>query len=379
MIIIIVVVAFLLLAGIGFAFYMMDMNKRIKNLKTMTSQEMIEFNLSERENDKIVIGIIQDGKVSYEFYGKDGKKEEENLREFEIGSLTKTFTTSLLAKAVSEGKIELDATIDKYLELPKQEHYPTILELATHTSGYKGYYMEKQMVTNFFHREKNDFYGITRETLCKRIGKVKLKDKEYGFKYSNFGLSVLGEILCKVYEKDYRELMTDYVKNELGMENTRVSDGTGKVEGLWHWQEEDAYLPAGSILSNIEDMTAYLQLQMEESLSYLSLAHEKQKELDANQWPMDEMGIRIDAAGLGWLIDEERGLLWHNGGTSNYNSYMAFDEEGKLGIVILSNQSPNYRISETVVGIRRMEELKSQTYEEKFGKHNREDRLHVSA
>ena len=82
--------------------------------------------------------------------------QEEHI--YEIGSITKTFTSSLLSKAISEGKVSLDDSIDTYLDLQKKDYYPTIQRLVTHTSGYKGYYLEKPMVSNFLHKE-NDFNG----------------------------------------------------------------------------------------------------------------------------------------------------------------------------------------------------------------------------
>ena len=63
------------------------------------------------------------------------------------------------------------------------------------------------------------------------------------------------------------------------------------------------------------------------------------------------MGIYIDAVGAGWMIDNENNIIWHNGGTGNYNSYIGFDKENQIGVVILSNLPPDYRIPATVMGI----------------------------
>ena len=55
---------------------------------------------------------------------------------YEIGSITKVYVASLLAKLVHEGKIRLEDSISDYFDLPDHRSYPTILDLATHTSGY---------------------------------------------------------------------------------------------------------------------------------------------------------------------------------------------------------------------------------------------------
>ena len=51
-----------------------------------------------------------------------------------------------------------------------------------------------------------------------------------------------------------------------------------------------------------------------------------------------------------WVIDETNNLIWHNGGTSKFNTYMGFNMEKTRGVVILSNLGPNERISMSVIG-----------------------------
>ena len=62
---------------------------------------------------------------------------------------------------------------------------------------------------------------------------------------------------------------------------------------------------------------------------------------------------------MAWMIDSENNIVWHNGATSNFNSYIAFNKEKNIGIVILSNLSPNKKIPTTVIGSKMMKELSS--------------------
>ncbi|MCK9223308.1 MAG: serine hydrolase [Limnochordia bacterium] len=73
-------------------------------------------------------------------------------------------------------------------------------------------------------------------------------------------------------------------------------------------------------------------------------------DVNATTKSLQAMGIRMDAVGIGWMIDEKNGLIWHNGGTSVFNSYLAFDKRRRIGVVILSNLPPGYRIPATVMG-----------------------------
>jgi CubicO group peptidase (beta-lactamase class C family) len=69
------------------------------------------------------------------------------------------------------------------------------------------------------------------------------------------------------------------------------------------------------------------------------------------------MGINMDEIGAGWIIDRENDIIWHNGGTGDYNSYIGFDKENQIGVVILSNLPPNYRIPATIMGIKMLTSL----------------------
>ena len=222
--------------------------------------------------------------------------------------------------------------------------------LVTHTSGYKRSYFEKPMILNFLQGE-NDFNGISEEMITIRLGKINLDDSDYTFNYSNFGIATVGAVLEKIYDGEFTTIMDDFILEDLGLLNTKVSDGSGDLNNYWKWSKSDAYKPAGSILSDITDMMQYVQMQMLEEREDVSLAHESLTEVNAASVNYGEIGIRIDAVGAGWLIDNENNIIWHNGGTGNYNSYIGFDKESQIGVVILSNLPPNYRIPSTVMGI----------------------------
>lgn len=352
-----VILIILLIAAAGFGGYIIYGSYKLNQLSSMTLQEMLAYTTKGNKDAVITVGIIQNGKMTYHVYGENATilPKEEHI--YEIGSIAKTFTTSLLCKAISEGRLSLDDSIEQYLSLQKRDYYPTIRRLVTHTSGYKGYYFEKPMISNFLHKQ-NDFYGISEEMLLERLENIDLEDSDYSFKYSNFGISTLGAVLVQIYDKNYTPLMNDYISDDLGLKNTKISDGSGDLGNCWKWLESDAYLPAGGLLSNITDMMLYAKIHMEEQNDYLSKGHEVLAEVNATTTTYGKMGIRMDAVGVGWMIDHENNIVWHNGGTGNYNSYIGFNKENQIGVVILSNLPPDYRIPATVMGIELLTSLK---------------------
>ncbi len=144
---------------------------KINQLSDMIFEDMLAYTTKDNENAVITVGIIQNDKMVYEVYGENGMKISQEEHIYEIGSITKTFTTSLLCKAIVEGKIKLDNHIDEYLSLKEKDYYPTIRRLVTHTSGYKNYYFEKPMMSNFIHGE-NDYNGISQAMILKRLIKL---------------------------------------------------------------------------------------------------------------------------------------------------------------------------------------------------------------
>jgi CubicO group peptidase (beta-lactamase class C family) len=345
-----IILAIVVLIAVGIGVYSIYGLYKINQLSTMTFEEMLAYTTKDNKDAVITVGIIQNGKMTYDVYGENGTKSSPEEHTYEIGSITKTFTTSLLCKSMSEGRIDLDSSIDEYLNLPKKDYYPIIRRLVTHTSGYKGYYFEKPMVSNFL-QKKNDFNGISKEMLIERLGEINLNDSDYSFEYSNFGMATVGAVLEQVYNKDYTPLMNDYISDDLGLKNTRISDESGDLCNYWEWSESDAYIPAGALFSNITDMMKYVEMHMVEKPEYLAIAHETLANVNASNGAYEKMGIRIDDFSAGWMIDNVNNIIWHNGGTGNYNSYIGFDKENQIGVVILSNLSPDYRIPATVIGI----------------------------
>lgn len=331
---------------------------QISRIPELTFKQALAYTTKDNTEAVITVGIIKDGQSTYKVYGENGKELAAELHTYEIGSITKTFTAALISKAITEGKIKPDDTIDRFLPLPSGSVYPTIEALLTHTSGYKEYYFESPMISNFFNG-RNDFYGITKEMVLHKAGSFHMDKEGYGFTYSNYGYAVLGLVLEAVYGIDYTTLVNDFVQNELGLAGTKISDKSGDLGAYWDWKANDAYLPAGAITSNISDMLSYAQMQLE-SHAYFSECHKSLKIIHASSEAYKTMGIHMDEIGMAWIMDQENGIIWHNGGTGNYNSYLGFHLETGTAVVVLSNLSPGYRIPATVLGVKLLTELETQ-------------------
>ena len=81
------------------------------------------------------------------------------------------------------------------------------------------------------------------------------------------------------------------------------------------------------------------------------------KSINASTEMYKTMGIHMDEIGMSWILDSKNNIIWHNGGTGNYNSYLGFNPETGTAVVVLSNLAPNYRVPATVLGVKQLLEL----------------------
>lgn len=309
-----------------------------KENQEISISSMVHEYTKDKSDVKLTIGVLKEEKSNFKVFGMDSKELDPIEYEYEIGSISKTFTTSILCKAIADGRINLNDSISKYLPLDSNTFYPTILSLATHTSGYGEYPFSsselsqkelKKIDYDFYENKINVYQGINREEMIDMIKSHVVKDKSYDWEYSNFGIAVLGTTLGEVYDTSYKILAEDFIKNDLGLKKTRMGNGKGNLTNYWIWNDDDTYFAAGGYVSTVTDLLKYGKMHMDNSPDYLDYSHKVYQTFEEDGFSM----------GLGWIIDPETNYLWHNGGTSSCQSFLGFDKKHKSVVVVLSNYS----------------------------------------
>jgi len=321
----------------------------------MSSKELIEKYTKGVKRAVLTVGIVQNGQMSFKVYGENAKERQKTEHIYEIGSITKAFTGQLFARAIHEGLIvieDLDKTIDKYLDLPPKNYYPTIRRLLTHTSGYRSdYYWGFISSTNFI-LEGQLIDGVTKKMVLDLIGTINLENKDYPWMYSNTGIAVAGFVLEKIYNEDFTSLMNRYIKNYLGMNNTIISDERGDLSNYWEHGDGNPYIPAGAIKSTITDMMLFAKMQLVGTPDYVIHSH--------NDWYKFDQSVKdihiLDSMGLAWFKDSVNNIIWHGGTTATYHSYLGFDKTRDIAVVVLSNVG-NYNASALAIGAKVLKEL----------------------
>lgn len=284
---------------------------------------------------------------------------------FEIGSITKIFTTLLLAEQIADNNLSLYTPVNEFLpdhiQIPKYNGKEmTVFHLATHTAGFK------RVPSNLFSRNplrfliqrNNPYREYTKENLINFLQKFVPK-REYGavYEYSNTGYAVLGYILEKITGKEYKELLkekltrmnlidTKYTLND--EQNAILVNGYNeRGKRVLNW-DVDVFAPALGLKSSLRDMVNTLEWSMgtinEESGTLFDFC---QKEWFTYY---DEYGAKR-VIGLGWninyIFNSEHTIdkiIWSGGATGGYRSYIGFIENEKIGVVILANTTKNVDI-----------------------------------
>lgn len=315
-----------------------------------TFDSLIEEAVNASDEAIITIGYIEQGQTNFQVYTKEGVDESKPIHDYEVGSITKTFTGTLVARAGEEGLLNIDDSIGNYLNLPEDADYPTIRQLLTHTSGYPTF-IENEVIIDNLTQGANPYQGVSREIMLNEIAENSHKEGEQLYQYSNFNAGVLGLVLESIYGENYAVLLENYIKDDLQLGTTHLFEEETQLGNNWLWSKEtDAYVPAGALISNIEDLLSYLELQLSEANTEIRTSHDALSEVNATSGDNGKLGIRIDAVAYQWMLNQEEDIIWHDGGTGGYTSYIGFNKAEEVGVVVLSNVAMDQGIPANLLG-----------------------------
>ena len=303
---------------------------------------------AQRQSVGIVVGVIEpEGRriVSHGVADAASKRAVDGDTVYEIGSVTKVFTSLLLADAVARGEVALTDPVAKYL--PSTVNVPerggkkiTLQDLATHTSALP------RLPANLTPADpENPYADYTVAQLYEFLSKYELpRDIGSQYEYSNLGAGLLGHALALRAGKDYETLVRERITAPLGMRSTTVAlpdelrkrlarghDAELKPAANW---DLPTLAGAGALRSTANDMLAFLAAVLGYTRTPLAPA------MASMLAPRRSAGPDMDIA-LGWHVAKkgDREIVWHNGGTGGYRTFVGFDPKSRTGVVVLSNAS----------------------------------------
>jgi len=317
--------------------------------------------LEEKPHLAIVIGVTSRGERrvwGFGGYERNGERVvPDGKTVYEIGSITKTFTGTILADLVRDGTVRLDDPVKSHLPsgwtMPtRDDREISLLQLSTHTSslprmppGFDAHLLLTLSVNDPYSR-----YGV--EELRYALTKTKLH-RPIGSRheYSNLGMGLLGLALARAdVDGDVDRLFQERLLTPLKLSETTFTptdeqrsrmappfNAVGWPANNWHF---DCLKACGGLHSTADDMLAYAEAAMGQAETPLTPSFE----LATQPWRQTCEGQR--SIGLGWYVQpvESAGrrigrLIWHGGGTGGYSTFLGLVPERSCAVVILSNST----------------------------------------
>jgi len=304
--------------------------KMTKNIEEISGLLQKHFHKSEKS--MLSMGIRVGGETQY---FSMNIPIEESERSFGLGSISKTIISTYVCEMIHKKTIDVDKKVCDYLPLNPKIKYPTILQLLTHTSGYHAFIPLLPsfwiLLTKGFNK-KNIYHKKDVEWLKKSLLRIRpFRKKKY--RYADYNYAVLAVIIEEIEQKPFKEIIIDYVQQEIGMMNTYYgSINTTKDDKYsWLWEDDNAFLPSGGLFSTVNDVLKFLNYQINNQ-EKLSFSHTKYHKMNSHKNVF---------TGYSWNSFYNGKFFWHIGGQGYYRSYALFDLKKDISIVILSTVEIN--------------------------------------
>lgn len=306
---------------------------------------LLGHRIAARRSAGIVVGLLDaDGRARVVAVGDPGPGQPalDGNTVFEIGSISKVFTATVLAEMVQEGKVRLDDPVQTYLpasvRLPAHDgRQITLGSLAEQNSGLPS------MPDNLHPADPaNPYADYTVPQLYDFLAGYRLtRDPGAQFEYSNLGVGLLGHALSRAEGTSYEAMVRARVWTPLGMTHTAITftpwmrahlalghDAQGHVVANW---DIPTLAGAGAIRSTTNDMLGFLAANLHPEHGPLeramAFAHQERAPAGA---------MRI---GLNWFSIHAGAdtIIWHNGGTGGYRTFIGFEPSRTVGVVVMTN------------------------------------------
>lgn len=310
-------------------------------------------------------GAVVDGAAGTLHLGTGVEATADSL--FQIGSITKLWTATLVMQLVDEGKVDLDATVRTYLpefRIGDEEaaQVITVRQLLTHTAGFEG-----DIFTDT---------GVGDDCVEKYLGVLhevpQLFPPGEQFSYNNAGYCVLGRLVEVRRGKTYDECLREHLFQPLGlthaatgpydaimfrvaMGHIELEPGTGlKPAPVWALARSNA--PAGAMLAmRPRDLVAFAAMHLEDGRAADGtqvLAPGTAARMHDREVGLPYLGVMGDSWGLGFERFDTPGdaIIGHDGSTIGQNAFLRMVPEAGLAVALLTNGGDTLSLYHAIAG-----------------------------
>jgi CubicO group peptidase (beta-lactamase class C family) len=329
---------------------------------------IVTSNLELPDGTGLVVGLLKGAERFVFGYGSLDGEPAASGTIFEIGSVSKVFTTAMLAVLVADRTVTLEEQVRALApELSNLPSHITLLRLATHTSGLPR--MPSNLLRSTLRNPGNPHAAYKTEDMLHYLSRRKFPDviiEEGKVYYSNLGMGLLGMILASRVGAPYEEAIASTIASRLGLKDTCIHlspdqirrlasphNARGRVTQNW---DAPGLAGAGALRSTAEDLLSFLAAHLEKPPSPLSevlqTCHSMRTRNIAPPGGLQRLALRLSAGeayrppaqtgmGLGWNIGRlptgKARMHWHHGGTGGYRAFVGFIKDRGAAAVVLAN------------------------------------------
>ncbi len=361
-------------------------------VKTLADNLANSYLKENHNTGSMVIGLYDNGTERIYYYGeteKGNNQKPDSNSLYEIGNISETFTSILFADRTWKGVMHIDDKLQDYLpiDVPAIVYQPVVCRpveqkeapdygnregkfgvvftpyvctpdttykaqpiilcyLASHTSGLPDF------PDNLHSKNKsNPYSNYNTENLYEFLRKFQLENQiGFDYKYSHLGIAILGKTVSLKMKMPFEQALKEFILDSLKMNDTRISwndqELKRRVSGYnqkgikaEYWSA-DVFAPVIGLHSSPSDMMKFLQSNISIKKNYYVDL------LDYTHNPRIKPGKLLDddiEIALGWKIStlksSENKIVWQDGTTGGFASFIGFDETTHKGAFILSSTS----------------------------------------
>lgn len=324
-------------------------------------RQRIESAMAELQVPGVAVGILEDGEEAVETFGVTSidhplPVDEHTL--FQIGSTTKTFTATLLMQGVEAGRLDLDASVRRYLPELRLQHDEwsdrlLVRHLLTHSGGFDGDWF-------LVHPRGDD------DRLASVIDAMPAVPAQVppgaAYAYSNAGFAVAGRLaeVVAADDRSFEDLVAARIFQPLEMTHSfhRAHDlllqryvaghlvRAGQIEVARPWHLVRSAAAHGGIVADVRDQLRWLRFQLGDGGGLL-----QPDTLRSMHTRQIEGGSNCAAIGYAWMLEDIAGTeVWRHGGETNgYMCGFKFVPDRNFGITVMTNSSSGIRLHEELI------------------------------
>ena len=338
-------------------------------LDDLFAKDMEEYHIA-----GAAVAVVKDGQL---FFAKGyGYADLENKIPvdpeqtiFKIGSVTKLFTWTAVMQLVEQGKLDLDADINTYLDFRIPDTYPqliTLKRLMSHTSGFE------DKLSDILVTDAEDFVPV-REWLVEHMH-ARVRPPGEVAAYSNFNTMLAGYIVARASGQSYEQYMQEHILDPLGMAHTTasmmrmdqradMSAGYTYVDGAFQvspgYLGQPAMVPGGGMFASATDIARFMIAHLQDGhYTDATIAEARILEESTAQQMHSTLYTpdpRLLGAAYGFfdMSDNGQRTLGHTGDAPPMNSMLLLLPDQNLGVFVVYNSEGGAELTTQHAGFQR--------------------------